>query len=104
MEIFPCANFWEHVLIIRTKAIRGPKFEIMKNNIQGELLNGIINNKELNTIMKNNNINIPTEWNEYYVDSDFGLLENETKNEFEKIYDKMQDFHPKYKEVKEELK
>ena len=104
MEIFPCSNFWKHVLIIRTKAMRGPKFEKMKNNIQGELLNGIINNSELNIIMKNNNINIPTELNEYYVDSDFGFLENETKNEFEKICDKIQDFHPIYKEVKEELK
>ena len=104
MEIFPCTNFWDHVLIIRTKAIRSPKFDTMKNNIKGELLNGIINNNELNTTMKNNNINIPTELNEYYVDSDFDYLENETKNEYEKILDKIQDFHPIYKEVKEELK
>ena len=104
MEIFPCTDFWDHVLIIKTKAIRGSRFENMKNDSEGELLNGIIDNKELNMTMKNNNIKIPAKLNEYYVDSFFGNLENETINEFEKICDKIQDFHPIYKEVKEEIK
>ena len=78
----------------KTKAIRGPRFEIMKNESEGELLNGIIDNKELNMTMKNNNIKIPDKLNEYYVDSFFGYLENETKNEYDKICDKIQDFHP----------
>ena len=30
MEIFPCQNFWNHVIIVRTKSQRGNSFENMK--------------------------------------------------------------------------
>ena len=83
MQIFPCPNFCDHLIIIRTKATRGKKFERIKKTIEGEFLKGIINNNELNIFMKNNNIIIPSELSEYFVDYDLEDLDQETSDEFE---------------------
>ena len=85
MEIFPCPNFWDNVIIIWTKATRGNKFERIKKTIEGEFLKGIINNNELNIFMENNNIIIPSELIEYFIDSDLEELDQETLDEFKAI-------------------
>ena len=47
MELFPCYSFWEHVLILRTFSERTPKFEKKRKSLEGQLLSGIIKEKDL---------------------------------------------------------
>ena len=104
MEIFPCQNFWDHVLIVRTKAERGRRFEEMKRDVEGQLLNGILYNTELITFMNFNKIKIPSELKEFYVDSFPNDLDKDTLEEYDSILEKIKVIHPIYKEVKEEEK
>ena len=102
MEIFPCPNFWEHVLILRTKAARTSSFELNREKVEGQLLKGINNNRELNSFMKEKQIKKPTELKEYYVEC--YDKDNDTLNELEKIIQEIKTIHPIYKEVKEKVK
>ena len=106
MGIFPTSNFWEHVLIIRTHSSRHKKFEKEKKKIEGKLLEGIIKDHDLNDYMEKNNINIPTKLKEFFVDSDDDLesIDDETKSEFQSIFEEISKIHPIYKEVTEEIK
>ena len=104
MELFPCYSFWEHVLILRTSAIRSKKFEKIRKNIEGKLLEGISKEKDLIDFMSKNNISMPKELKEFFVDSDPEDLDDETKEEFNLIFNKISTIHPFYKEVKEEIK
>ena len=103
MEIFPTPTFWDHVLILRTHAERSKKFEKNKKKVEGKLLEGIIEDKDLNLFMKNNCINIPSQLKEFFVDSDEELDEG-TLEEFQNIFNSVREIHPIYKEVKEEIK
>ena len=108
MELFPSASFWDHVLILRTKAERSKKFENKKLKTQGQFFKGIINDNDLINFMKTNNINMPTNLKEFFVDSDTDLdpeeLDKGTKKEFELILNTISNIYPIYKEVKEEIK
>ena len=103
MEIFPTEKFWEHVLIVRSFSIRGRRFQKMKENNQGKVLEGILDDKELNDFMKKNNIIIPTNLKEFFVDSVPYDLDDETLSEFDNIFTEISKMHPIYKEVKEEI-
>jgi GTPase SAR1 family protein len=103
MEIFPTPTFWDHVLILRTHAERSKKFEKNKKKVEGKLLEGIIEDKDLILFMKNNCINIPSQLKEFFVDSDEELDEG-TLEEFQNIFNSVRAIHPIYKEVKEEIK
>ena len=104
MEIFPSPNFWDHVLILRTKAIRGRRFENMRRDVEGQLLQGILNNKELITFMALKGIKLPNQLKEFFVDSFPDDLDPETLNEFNAIFETIKPIHPIYKETKEEIK
>ena len=104
MELFPSPSFWEHVLILRTWSMRGSRFEKIKADIKGKILDGIKNDKDLKEFMKNNNINIPSELKEFFVDSFPEDLDQETLQEFELIFDEIANIYPLYKEVQEEIK
>jgi len=113
MGMFPSASFWEHVLILRTHSERSPKFIKRRKNVEGKLLEGINKDKELTDFMIQNKINMPTNLKEFFVDSDFEdsdeetnfeYLDEETKEEFEKIFEAIASVHPLYKDVKEVIK
>ena len=59
MTIFPCPAFWNHVIILRTKSFQGPRFEDFKKNVEGKLVKGINEDKELTDFMNKNKINMP---------------------------------------------
>lgn len=107
MDIFPTPTFWDHVLILRTHAERTKKFEKNKAKVEGKLLEGIQEDKDLIDYMKTNSINIPTKLKEFFVDSETDSddeLDEGTLEEFQKIFDSIREIHPIYKEVKEEIK
>ena len=104
MEIFPCPTFWDHVLILRTHSLIGPKFEKMKDRIKGKLVEGINNDHDLVDFMRKYNINKPDNLKEYFVDSDPEDLGQDTLDEFSNILKHMSNIYPIYKEVKEEIK
>ena len=107
MELFPAKTFWQHVLIVRTHSIQSKKLKKMKDNAKGELLNGIKNDKDLLKIMENNGIDVPSNLEEFYVDSEEDPedgFDKETLEEFEKIFDSLKNKYPIYKDVKEEIK
>ena len=104
MKIFPCSDFWKHVLILRTQAERSKKFEKKKGNIEGKLLEGIHNDNELNNYMSINSINVPCNLKEFFVDSDKDGLEGDTEKEYQNILNEIKKIYPIYKEVKEEIK
>jgi len=104
MELFPTSQFWDHVIILRTHSIRSKKFEKMKKNIEGKLLEGISDDPELVSFMEANNIHMPSQLKEFFVDSDPDDLDEETLEEFQSIFKELKENHPIYKEVKEEIK
>ena len=104
MEIFPCSEFWNHVIILRTHAERSPKFEKKKKNISGKFLEGIHNDKELIDYMKKNGITVPANLKEFFVDSDIEVLEQDTENEYKNVLNEIKNIYPLYKEVNEEIK
>lgn len=104
MEMFPSDEFWKHVLILRTHSERSSKFEKNKKNLEGILLEGIVNDKEMIDFMKEKGISMPTELKEFFVDSDPDDLDDGTKNEFKLIFNAISNIHPFYKEVTEEIK
>lgn len=104
MGLFPSESFWDHVLILRTHSIRGNKFEKNKQKIEGKFFEGINKDKDLIDFMKQKKINMPTNLKEFFVDSDPEDLDEETKEEFEKIFEAIAGVHPLYKEVKEDIK
>ena len=104
MEIFPCSDFWNHVIILRTHAERSTKFERKKKNIEGKLLGGIHNDTELTNYMKKNGITVPANLKEFFVDSDKEGLEEDTEKEYKNVLNTIKDMYPLYKEVKEEIK
>ena len=104
MGMFPSASFWDHVLILRTHSERGKKFEKNRKKIEGKLLEGINKDKELSGYMIQNKINMPTNLKEFFVDSDPDDFDDETKEEFELIFNAIAVVHPLYKDVKEEIK
>lgn len=104
MEIFPCADFWNHILILRTHAERSKKFEKKKNEIKGKLLTSIHDDKDLNNYMKKNNINLPANLKEFFVDSDKEDLDEYTINEYQNILNEIKNIYPIYKNVTEEIK
>lgn len=75
-----------------------------KKKFEGKLLDRIIKDKDLNDFMKKNNINIPLNLKEFFVDSDPDELDEGTKNEFKVILEAISNIHPFYKEVKEVIK
>jgi tRNA U34 5-carboxymethylaminomethyl modifying GTPase MnmE/TrmE len=85
MEIFPCSDFWNHVIILRTHAERSAKFERKKKNIEGKLLGGIHNDTELTNYMKKNGITVPANLKEFFVDSDKEGLEEDTEKEYKNV-------------------
>ena len=104
MELFPCYTFWEHVLILRTFSERSKKFEKRRNNVEGKWLEGINKEKDLIDFMKKNNILMPTKLKEFFVDSVPDDLDDETKEEFNKIFEEISNMHPFYKDVIEDIK
>lgn len=104
MELFPSETFWEHVLILRTHSERSVKFEKKRKKVEGTLLTGIKADSDLIDYMKKNNINMPTQLKEFFVDSDPEDLDEETKEEFKFILNAVSEIHPLYKDVKEEIK
>lgn len=107
MEIFPCPKFWEHVIILRTHSERSKKFNSKKKKVEGKLSEAIRKDPDISTFMSKNQINFPSNINEYYVESDpdeEGIIDEETLNEFQAILNKIKDIHPIYKEVHEEIK
>ena len=60
MKIFPSKNFWDNVIIVRNWSFIDIK--------RGKFLKGIKNDKKLAEFMKNNNINLPSEIKEFYID------------------------------------
>ena len=104
MEIFPCSDFWNHVIILRTHAERSAKFEKKKIKIAGKLLEGIYNDTELGEYMKKNGITVPANLKEFFVDSDIEELDQDTENEYKNILNEIKNIYPLYKEVKEEIK
>jgi GTP-binding protein EngB required for normal cell division len=104
MEIFPCHDFWNHVIILRTHAERSSKFEKKKKKIEGKLLEGIHNDKELGDYMKKNGIEVPANLKEFFVDSDMEELDDDTQIEYKNVLNAIKNIYPLYKEVKEEIK
>ena len=104
MEIFPCSDFWNHVLLLRTHAERSSKFERKKKNIEGKLLEGIHGDTELRDYMKKNGITVPANLREFFVDSDSEGLEQDTENEYKNVLNAIKNIYPLYKEVHEEIK
>ena len=87
MEFFPIPNFWEHVLIIYTKAYKSKKFERDKSARKGKFIE-LFNYEKLQKFMMNKKIFIPLSLDEFYVDCDNDYFEEtykENKEEFEKI-------------------
>ena len=84
MDIFPTPTFWDHVLILRTHAERSKKFEKNKAKVEGKLLEGIKEDKDLLDYMKQNSITAPIKLKEFFVDSDDELDEG-TLEEFQNI-------------------
>lgn len=105
MDIFPAPDFWEHVIVIRTWSIRGSKFAKNKKKYQGQFLNGIKEDNDLNKYMNEKKINTPSNLKEFYIDSDDDLdLDEETKIELKNILKEIQLKYPVYKESKFEDK
>lgn len=99
IEIFPCPNFWEHVLILRTKAARSQSFAETRTDTEGEFLEGIKESEELNSFMEANKIIKPKELKEYFVECK--EKDQDTLNELEKILQEIKNIYPLYKEIKE---
>ena len=76
----------------------------MKKDVEGQLLQGICNNKELTTFMNLNGIQLPEQLKEFFVDSCPEDLDPETLDEFNAIFESIKTILPIYKETKEEIK
>lgn len=100
METFPCSDFWNHVIILRTHAERSPKFERKKKNIEGKFLEGIHNDTELKDYMEKKGIIVPANLKEFFVDSDSEGLEEDTENEYKNVLNAIKKIYPLYKEIK----
>jgi hypothetical protein len=70
METFPLKNFWKHVIIVNTRAI--PSDEAFQDFLEEgppSFLDNLLANENMKKIMKEKNINIPTEIKEFFIDS-----------------------------------
>ena len=89
MKIFPSQNFWDNIIIVRNWSFNDAR--------KGKILEGIKNDKKLTDFMGNNNINLPSEIKEFYIDL---KSEDPKKDELLKqILNLMKNIHPIYKEV-----
>jgi len=89
MKIFPSKNFWDNVIIVRNWSFKDIK--------RGKILEGIKNDKKLAEFMKNNNINLPSEIKEFYINL---KSDDHKKNELLcQILELIKNIHPIYKEV-----
>ena len=105
MKIYPCENFWNNVLIIRTFSIRNEGFEKSRKRIEDLFLENIKKNIKLIEFMRENNINIPSKIKEYFVDcnTEEDEIDQATLNEFDAILGQISKLYPICKEIKEEL-
>ena len=105
MKIYPCENFWNNVLIIRTFSIRNEEFEKSRKKIEDIFLENIKKNIKLIEFMRENNINIPSKIKEYFVDcnTEEDEIDQATLNEFDAILGQISKLYPICKEIKEEL-
>ena len=61
----------------------------MKRDVEGKLLQGIINNKELTTFMSFKGIKLPNQLKEFFADAFLNDLDRETFDEFNAIFESM---------------
>lgn len=89
MKIFPSKNFWDNIIVVRNWSFN--------DKFRGKILEGIKKDKKLTDFMTSNNINIPSQIKEFYVD----LKSDEPKkNEILcTILKTIQNIHPIYKDV-----
>ena len=97
INCFPVSNFWEHVLIIRTHA----KSEAEINNIKGNFVASVRNNKNLIKIMNEKNIQMPYQIKECYVNSvlENGQINGNMSKKIDDILDKIKNIDPLYEKV-----
>ena len=105
MEIFPLSYFWEHVIIIYTRAFRHKKSmrEKIKNK-KGEFIKSIRTQKDfqnLRDFMDKKNIVFPSSINEAFVDSEDNAddLDDETKTEYNNILNYIKKFPKMFKNI-----
>ena len=89
MKIFPSKNFWNNIIIVRNWSF--------KDTRRGKILEGIKKDDKLNEFMKSNNINVPNELKEFYID-----LKSDESKKYEllrQILNELKKIHPIYKDV-----
>ena len=70
METFPLKNFWKHVIIVNTRAIPSDtSFKDFLEENPPSFLDNLLANENMVKIMKEKNIDIPNELNEFFIDS-----------------------------------
>ena len=97
INCFPVSNFWDHVLIIRTHT----KSEAEINNIKGNFVNSVRNNKNVIKIMNEKNIKMPCQIKECYVNSvlENGQINGNMSGIIDDILDKIKKIDPLYEKV-----
>lgn len=90
MRLFPSKNFWNNVIIIRNWSFDDSR--------RGKIVEGIKKDEDLVSFMTQNNINLPNEIKEFYIN-----LKSDEQRKTEVlnlILDEIKEIHPIYKEVK----
>ena len=105
MEIFPLSYFWDHVIIVYTRAYRGKKSYKQKiENKRGEFIKSIKTQndfKDLRKFMDENNIIFPPSIKEAFVDSENNAeeLDEETLTEYNNILENIKKFPKMFKNI-----
>ena len=97
INCFPVSNFWEHVLIIRTHT----NSEAQINNIKGNFVNSVRNNKNLKKFLEGKNVEMPKQIKECYVNSvlENGQINGNMSGIIDDILDKIKKIDPLYEKV-----
>ena len=99
MNCYPLNNFWNHVIIIKTHVTKD------KYKKPGNIEQAIRKNEQVNNAMRERNIISPNEIKEFYFDSvnddDDSVNTNDNiKNELEKLFKKIIETKPIYKNIR----
>lgn len=81
MEYFPTKKFFEHVIIVRTKA-----YDKYLKFSKEKMKNIFINSEVIKDLAKSKNLEIPKEFSEYYVNCEEDNYDEYVLAEFEKIF------------------
>jgi len=101
MDAFPLQNFWDHVIVVNNRCV--PTDEIYKEFLEENppsFLDILKKYSNLIKYMKSNNIDIPNEIKEFYIDSKKKDKYEQIKKEFDNIAENIKNSNMMFKTIK----